>query len=109
MTQVRKVKSKRRIVGYVASIGPVDGGQRATSAEAKQACEKDMIFALERLDRGPRVFMWREHTIVVAPTLNGWAYWIDTFSCSAYTCHTNRVEREDAENDALHHLAQNLW
>jgi hypothetical protein len=80
---VHKVKTPRgRIAGHTASIGPVTGGQRETPALAIDACDKEALAALYRLDRGTRVFRWRGHTIVVSPTVNGWEYWIDTSSCA---------------------------
>jgi hypothetical protein len=44
------------------------------------------------------------------PTVNGWSYWIDTFSRDGYgvSLPSSRT-REDAENDALHNLAQSVW
>ena len=108
---VGKLKNSRgRIVGYVASIGPVQTESYAmTPTEASTACERETLAALERLDRGTRVFQWQGHTVVVAPTVHGWSYWFDTLSRTDLANHVGAPTREDAENAALHHLAQHVW
>jgi hypothetical protein len=106
---VRKVKDirGRRVVGHKAKFGPVEC-MRPTPKEAALTCEHETLSALARLDRGARVLRWRGHVAVVAPTLEGWSYWVDTLS-NPYFMTTPKQDREDAENDALHHLAQGAW
>lgn len=107
---VTKCKSVRgRVVGHTATLGPVTSAQKPTPADASAQCEADTFAALRRLDRGTRVFRWREHMIVVSPTIHGWDYWIDTFSHTDYTISLSCATREDAEDAALGQLAQHLW
>lgn len=105
---VAKVKDVRgRITSYSASIGPIKVSAE-TPKEAVMKCEQSVIGALGRLDRGPEIARWRGHTYVVAPTVDGWFYWLDTFSSIDYRCHIVGA-REEAVDAALHHLAQQLW
>lgn len=107
---IRKVKTIRgRIDGYKATFGPIESGAHPTPKEAALACEHETLLALVRLDRGARVLRWRGHTAVVMPTVNGWTYWIDTASRPDTIQVSTGETREDAENNALHHLAQNVW
>ena len=104
-----KVKNIRgRITCYTATIGEM----RSTGATPKAAidnCEREVLSALERLDRGTLVGRWRDHTYIVAPAIDGWGYWIDTFTRGDYRVSGNWTDRESATNNALHHLAQHLW
>lgn len=105
---VTKKKNVRgRIVGYAASIGPIEASG-ATPAQAVEACEREALWALERLDRGASVLRWRERMIIAMPCVSGWCYWFDGLSDKYFNA-TNASTREDAEDNALHHLAQNLW
>lgn len=97
-----------RVTGHVATIGPVSV-TGSTPAKASELCEAATRAALARLNRGSRVIVWRGHTIVVMPTIYGWDYWIDTYSRPDTKNTTTGQDREDAENDALHHLARHLW
>lgn len=107
---IRKQKSARgRVTGYAASYGPISTPECATPIEATAQCEKQVDQALARLERGTRVFTWRGHTCVVSPTTAGWQYWTDTFSATDYAVQCGTESREDAENSAYHHLAQNVW
>lgn len=93
---VRKVKDirGRRVVGHKAKFGPVEC-MRPTPKEAALTCEHETLSALARLDRGARVLRWRGHVAVVAPTLEGWSYWVDTLS-NPYFMTTPKQDREDA-------------
>lgn len=110
--QVKKVKDfrGRRIVGYRASIGPIER-EGKTPAEAIEACECAALAALARVDRGVCVKTWRGHTFVVVPTGYGWSYWLDTFSqgYSVQVSSGSDDSREHAEDAAVHHLAQQVW
>ena len=107
---VHKVKNVQgRMTGYKASVGAVNGGQHETPSLAVDACDKEILAALYRLDRGTRIFAWRGHTIVVSPTVNGWDYWIDTSTQGHGVASVPCGDREAAEDYALHHLAQGLW
>jgi hypothetical protein len=104
---IEKVKNMRgRVTGYRAKLGEVVA-EGKTAAEAFEACEKKVLLALERLDRGAIVRTWRGHSYTVAPTIVGWEYMLDTFT-GYYGVNVNG-SREDAEDAALHHLAQQLW
>jgi hypothetical protein len=103
---VKKIKAMRgRIVGYSAHIGEVKA-EGATPTEASEACDRAVALALARLDRGVEIGSWRGHTYIVFPTVEAWGYWIDTSSVRSYV---GVSEREEAQDAALHHLAQNLW
>ena len=108
---VQKCKNIRgRITGYRASIGPVEV-TAPIEAQANAECEQSTLNALARLERGTHVIVWRGHTVVVAPTVDGWSYYLDTFSRD-YGIRFQSARgptREDAEDNALHHLAQCLW
>jgi len=107
---VKKHKTMRgRISGYSACICGVEGSVMTTPALAVAQCEQTTTAAIARLARGGRVFAWRGHTIVILPTLEGWSYWIDTFSATDYLASRGPCAREDVEDDALNHLAQNVW
>jgi hypothetical protein len=97
-----------RVTGHVATIGPVSV-IGSTPAKAAELCEAATRAALARLNRGSRIIVWRGHTVVVMPTIYGWDYWIDTYSHADIKNTTSGQDREDAESDALHHLAQHLW
>ena len=105
---VSKVKNMRgRITGYEARIGEVTA-EGSTPAEATERCERSVLATLMRLDCGAIVGGWRGHTYFVAPTLHGWEYWIDTFTRLDYSVRREGT-REEVKNNALHHLAQNVW
>jgi hypothetical protein len=107
---VRKVKDFRgRITGHKATLGPVKWSGRDPKHAANQ-CEQAAMLALDRLDRGAYIGKWRGHLYVVSPTIDGWAYWIDTFSATDYVvpCAAGAA-REWAIDSALQHLAQNVW
>ncbi len=105
---VKKLKTlKGRIVGYAASIGEVTV-EGPTPSEAATNCERAVLQALARLDRRATIGSWRGHTYVIAPTIDGWSYWLDTFS-PGYGVTIGKPDREDAEDGALTHLAQNIW
>ncbi len=107
--KVYKHKDARgRIVGYGAELGAIVG-KGATPALAVAECDQLTIAAIKRLDRGTAIGKWREHTYVVSPHVNGWEYWIDTFSQLGYSVSGSWDQREDCVDAALHHLAQNLW
>jgi hypothetical protein len=107
--KIHKHKTMRgRISGYSATAYGVEGSVMATPAEAVTQCEQTMSDALARLARGGRILIWRGHTVVISPTLLGWEYWIDT-STRTDMAQRGPAAREDVEDDALHHLAQNLW
>lgn len=112
--KVTKRKNARgRIVGYTASL-PYVKADGTTPSDAVSACEDAATRALARLDRGTRVFFWRDCTIVVSPDVEGWRYWIWGFREDYFVNVTKghdgpHAEREDAEDAALGHLAQNLW
>jgi hypothetical protein len=109
-TVLKRKDSRGRITGYVAHIFSVDSPLCATAVEASAACERETLAALHRLDRGTRIFKWQGHTVVVAPTIEGWSYWIDTSTRTDFDSHVaGSATREDAENAALSHLAQNVW
>jgi len=58
---VRKVKNARgRVTGYTAAIGPVSA-DGITAVEATHRCDDAAAAALARLERGARVFTWRDH------------------------------------------------
>jgi hypothetical protein len=105
---VKKLKTlKGRIVGYDASIGEVTT-EGPTPREAAANCERAVLQALARLDRRATIGSWRGHVYVIAPTIDGWSYWLDTFS-PGYGVTIGKSDREDAEDGALSHLAQNVW
>jgi len=99
-----------RVKGHVATIGPI-AIEGPTPSLAATKCSEEVLAALVRLDRGPRVLRWKGHVVIVAPMLDGWGYWFGgaAGSSSVGLFQTVRGEREDAEDHALHHLAQNLW
>lgn len=105
--RITKVKQGRHIVGYCASIGPIDGHGK-TPAEAKEACAIGVSGALARLERGALIGRWHGHLYAVSPTTNGWSYWIDTFSSTDYSVEING-DRERAIDAALTHLGQHAW
>jgi hypothetical protein len=105
---IRKHKNARgRIISYAADIGPI-GVFGDTPPEASAACEKAVLVALGRLDRGGMVGRWRGHMYTIEPTCFGWRYWLDTFVDLDYRCQV-AGDREDAQDSVLHHLAQNVW
>jgi hypothetical protein len=105
---IQKPKNIRgRITGYSARIGEVEA-QGETLAEATEKCEREVSNALSRLDRGGLIATWQGHTYGVFPTINGWEYWLDTFSHIDYR-QGHDGTREDVQDRALHHLAQNVW
>jgi len=108
---VTKLKDVRgRITGYRAAIGPIER-EAKTPADAVVACEAATLLALRRLDHGPQFSQRWGHVYCVAPTLYGFAYWLDTWGAwgagqsvqGAYATH------EEANAHALRHLAQNVW
>lgn len=104
---VSKIKNMRgRITGYEARIGEVTAEGRNVG-EASAACEANVLSALMRLDRGGLVLQWRGHFYIVAPTLDGWDYWIDTSTRGTFQPHSGN--RDEVAANALHHLAQNVW
>lgn len=105
---VNKRKDVRgRIVGYTATIGPIDVDGE-TPAAATEGALWAVRLALDRLAQGRAIVVWQGHTIVVSPTPYGWDYWIDTFKLEyAITC--PNATREGAIDHALYHLAQNDW
>jgi hypothetical protein len=106
---VRKLKNARgRITGYEASFGPVRA-EGATPEQARDLCAVAVHAALERLERGANVSRWRDHVWAVYPTEQGWHYWIETGCDGRGHPARQGATREDAEHQALHHLAQNLW
>ena len=103
-----KLKSVRgRIIGYRASFAGVTG-DGATKALATDACYKNAVGALNRLDRGTVVRKWGGTMYVVWPDLHGWNYTFDGLSGSV-TCGSGIVTQEDAEDIALYHLGQYHW
>jgi hypothetical protein len=106
----RKIKTARgRIAGYAASFGPIATAKHDTAIDASRACETETRNALDRLAQGTTIYRWQEHTYVVSPTVDGWQYWLDTFS-STYTCVcTARETRAECADSALAHLAANAW
>jgi hypothetical protein len=101
----KKKNVRGRIVCHTATIGPFEG-QGETPALASEAVEIVVRGALARLDEGMSVRVWRGHAAAVAPSVGGWAYWIDT---SGGLYETNSHDRAEAMGRALHHLAQNVW
>ena len=104
---IHKQKSARgRITGYSAH-NDVMHAEGNTPAEAKANLDKDVINCLGRLARGPIMNRWNNHNWIVWPTIEGWAYWIDTFSIGYYIAGIESKER--AVESAMHHLAQSIW
>lgn len=101
----KKKNVRGRITCHTATIGPFEG-QGETPALAVEAVEGAVTNALARLDEGMSVRVWRGHVAMVAPSVYGWAYWIDTGTCKQETGSTDSAE---AMGRALHHLAQNVW
>lgn len=64
----------RRVTGYSATIGPMEGRRADTPAAALDAARVDMKDALERLDMGTTVQRYAGHVVIVAPYLYGWEY-----------------------------------
>jgi len=107
---ITKLKNARgRITGYRAAIGPIEADGK-TPAEATEACERATLDTLSRLERcrSVRALTWQGRTFVVAPTLDGWSYWLDTFS-QGYSNMLPPSSFEDASDRAMHHLAQHVW
>lgn len=105
----RKLKNARgRITGYEAGFGPIVA-QGATPQEAQENCERAVRSALDRLERGADVARWRDRVWAVFPTVEGWSYWIETGCDGRGQPARVGATREDATDQALHHLAQNLW
>jgi hypothetical protein len=106
----KKKTIRGRIVCHTATIGPFEG-QGETPALAIEACDGAVTNALARLDRGMFVHVWRGHVAIVAPSVSGWVYWIDTMSGVGrkQDAGSRCTTREQAMDRALHHLAQNVW
>lgn len=106
---VKKLKNVRgRIIGYTATIGPIEE-TATTGPDASVKCESAVSEALERLSRGTYIGSAWGRTYVVAPTPQGWAYWLDTFSRSDYFCAGAWPSRKDAIDAALYHSGQGAW
>lgn len=99
--------AKGKITAYHASIGPLQT-QGDTPGEAADRCTVAVVDALRRLELGTTIGSWQGHMYVIAPSINGFSYWIDTFSRPDYFTDTNG-SREFAADHALLHLAQTLW
>lgn len=107
---IRKIKDirGRKVLGYEASLGSIVSARCDSAARAIEDCEYLTGKAIERLAAGPTIGRWRNHTIVVYPTIIGWAYWIDTFS-NGYGTDCGRDDKIAAYNSAVYHLAQVDW
>jgi hypothetical protein len=102
-----QTRTGRRIHCYYATGHGIEA-EGKTPREARLAWDLAAMGALGRLERGTFIGQFRGHTFVVFPTLYGWSYWLDTFT-HGYTGHGAGQTQEDAQDHALHHLAQNLW
>jgi hypothetical protein len=99
--------SKHRIVEYSGAIGPIKANGK-TPNEASAACETAVLDALKRLELGTTIGQWSGHTWIVFPTIDGYNYWLDTFSGPHYSV-SSPGSREHAIDKALFHLAQSVW
>jgi hypothetical protein len=106
LTKRRDVRG-RRIVAYVATIGPISA-TASTPAEAIDQCETAVQSALDRLSHGTTIGTFHGHTYVISPDADGYRYWTDTFSSLEYSCNV-AVDRHAAREAALYHLAQTVW
>jgi hypothetical protein len=109
--KVYKRKDARgRITGYGAEFRAVVG-HGETPALAVADCERVLVAAVDRLYRGASIGRWQDHLYVVSPHVDGWEYWIDTFSQCGYSVVLlgRQGTREMCVDAALQHLAQNLW
>lgn len=105
--KIVKIKNlKGRITGYRARRGQVTGdGELPKIAQAH--LEQNIDAALDRLTMGTQILTWRDHRVLVIPTIYDWSYWIDAFE-TRYTV-SGMQTMEDARTSAFYHLAQNLW
>jgi hypothetical protein len=110
ITPLRDLRG-RKITGYRAEFGPIDA-TATTKPAAIAAAELAVQDALDRLNQGARVTGWidpagRVRPIMVAPTINGWGYWLDFFSRPYVEGSYGSAGL--AENAGFHHVAQNAW
>jgi len=99
----------RKVRGYSAAFGPIEtSDMHQTPADAIATCERSVLGALARLDDGAKILEWRQHLIVIIPTVVGWAYWIDTFS-RKYFNGSGAGDFDTCERSALLHIGQALW
>lgn len=103
----RKDVRGRKALGYTGVIGAIAGPEAPTPAAAAELAETTVLAAIGRLAAGPKIDTWCGHTYAVYPTVDGWAYWIDTFS-NGYGVSASG-DRFQVELSAIAHLAQNVW
>lgn len=106
IVKLRDVRG-RRSVGYSAELSGVTANG-PTAKDATTALEVLIVQNLERLTEGPIFGTWNGHAYAVVPAVDGWLYWIDTFSAS-YQGSIQRSTRAETVLSAIHHLAQNTW
>lgn len=106
-TLTKRKNYRGRILGYTARYAAFEG-QGETKAEAVHALELAIEHMSQRLEEGVASGRWRNHAWVVAPTLEGWVYWIDTFARGHYEP-THVMTQEDCIDLAQSHLAQTIW
>ena len=104
----KRKNARGRIVGYSATLGPLTVHE-STPEEASRRVEQEALSALERIESGYHFAEWHGHAYLIIPELYGWAYWLDVFSRYDYHCQCGGKTREEAEQNALHHLAQTVW
>ena len=107
---MKPVITVRKMLGRVGYAAELHGlyVEAASKREAREAWATAAQAALVRLDRGAYIGRWRGHLYVVSPDAGGWRYWFDMFSTTD-VFGTELGTREDAQDRALHHLAQCLW
>ena len=106
-TLSKSKNARGRVLAHVATIGPITR-QGATPEEAAELCEAATLDALARLFQGTEIRRWRGHMAIIAPTSEGWCYWLSTAAGEGIANYVG-PDRAKAIVSALHHLAQNAW
>lgn len=107
-TVTKRKDLRGRIVGYSASIGPIElGGCCDTPKGASRDVETLALRALERLAEGPIFGVALGHAYAVAPSIYGWQYWCDLFS-SCYSTESGH-SRAETEREVIRHIAACVW
>lgn len=108
--QLSKIRamSGRKIVGHRAMFAAFSRNAN-TPAEAIDRLATAIETASLRLEQGAYIGRWREHTILVSPTLDGWQVWNSTQSQTYAGTFVPERRRVDVVRSAYADLAKGLW